>query len=286
MPTEPLTAAPADDEIARDVPCLQCGYNLRGLTSFHTCPECGLTVARSMRGDRLCVSHPRWVERLANGAGWCAWSTVCGLVCGLLANLLAWLVPLLIPLVQLTTAGLWLGGICLLTSQEPSQLHRQRATPFLASTLRITAALALLFNGMQLLLLLTPELMPIAAGGSFAKFANLVGTTCLCWWVRRLTRRLPDAQLTGRLHLMFWMYLMQFPASLVLVGIGYVAIRWAMQANMSNWVMNGSIVMAVVLALLLIAVQVCLAVLLFKCRRAFRHAAIQAASALPAPALA
>jgi uncharacterized repeat protein (TIGR04138 family) len=34
-------------EINEDVPCLGCGYNLRGLTLEHRCPECGRPVAES-----------------------------------------------------------------------------------------------------------------------------------------------------------------------------------------------------------------------------------------------
>jgi len=31
--------------IARDLPCIQCGYNLRGLPVDHVCPECGKPTA-------------------------------------------------------------------------------------------------------------------------------------------------------------------------------------------------------------------------------------------------
>ena len=54
----------ADSLIDRDVPCLGCGYNLRGLTIVHRCPECELPALRSYLftisgGDR-------W-RRLPNG---------------------------------------------------------------------------------------------------------------------------------------------------------------------------------------------------------------------------
>ena len=34
--------------ISSDVSCSQCGYNLRGLSSSHKCPECGNEIAESL----------------------------------------------------------------------------------------------------------------------------------------------------------------------------------------------------------------------------------------------
>ena len=55
--------------IREDVPCVSCGYNLRGLHAEGNCPECGTEIYRSLRGDALRFRHPRWVGRLRTGAG-------------------------------------------------------------------------------------------------------------------------------------------------------------------------------------------------------------------------
>lgn len=60
--------APPRAVIAETVPCLHCGYDLRGLQPERRCPECGNPCAVSLRGNRLCDFPPAWVERLAVGA--------------------------------------------------------------------------------------------------------------------------------------------------------------------------------------------------------------------------
>lgn len=58
------------DVVDTDLPCMGCGYNLRGLHAAGACPECGLAVGRSTRGDRLMYADARWVRRLAGGMMW------------------------------------------------------------------------------------------------------------------------------------------------------------------------------------------------------------------------
>ena len=64
----PLPGAPAAREvvfdeagrIAEDLPCLRCGYNLRGLGSEAACPECASAVGQSIQGDLLRFCDPVW----------------------------------------------------------------------------------------------------------------------------------------------------------------------------------------------------------------------------------
>jgi len=60
MSTAPTS--PTGPVIDRDVLCMSCGYNLRGLTMEKVCPECGISVGQSLLGDRLEFSDPAWLR--------------------------------------------------------------------------------------------------------------------------------------------------------------------------------------------------------------------------------
>lgn len=62
--------------IAHDVPCVNCGYNLRGLGRSQVCPECGETIERSLRGDWIWFSDPAWLRRMRAGTRWLFWVIV------------------------------------------------------------------------------------------------------------------------------------------------------------------------------------------------------------------
>jgi ribosomal protein L37E len=61
-------AVGADGKIRVDVPCRQCGYNLRSLRRDARCPECGFPVIRCLRRDDLGYGDPAYVRRIALGA--------------------------------------------------------------------------------------------------------------------------------------------------------------------------------------------------------------------------
>lgn len=64
----------AERDVAIDVdrPCLDCGYNLRGLRSGGRCPECGSPISRTTRGDAPLSRMPLSVIRAFRGASWLA----------------------------------------------------------------------------------------------------------------------------------------------------------------------------------------------------------------------
>jgi hypothetical protein len=55
--------------MTRDVGCLKCGYNLRGLFPGGRCPECGTPVVRSVAPPLLERVDPAWVRGAARGTG-------------------------------------------------------------------------------------------------------------------------------------------------------------------------------------------------------------------------
>ena len=58
-------SAPLSTDIATDLPCAICGYNLKGLSPDSNCPECGQAVARTFTAD-LRHSDPAWLRHQAN----------------------------------------------------------------------------------------------------------------------------------------------------------------------------------------------------------------------------
>src|SRR5687768_5272320 len=64
-------AAAATGAVAGDVPCEQCGYNLRGLTADR-CPECGRPFDRAATS----AANIPWVHRDQLGTFRAYWKTV------------------------------------------------------------------------------------------------------------------------------------------------------------------------------------------------------------------
>lgn len=58
---------PTDKEIDTDLPCLRCGYALRGLRCDNSCPECGTPVFPSLHGDFLFHADASWLRSVHIG---------------------------------------------------------------------------------------------------------------------------------------------------------------------------------------------------------------------------
>jgi len=107
---ELVAAAPAMT-VDTDVPCISCGYDLRGLMTDWNCPECGTPIRNSLRGDLLEFCDPKWVGRLAMGARLvyiACWVCVPLVVCIALGE--PWMLALLIHLAAtcMFVVGSWL----------------------------------------------------------------------------------------------------------------------------------------------------------------------------------
>lgn len=51
----------------RCIPCIQCGYDLRGQRSIGRCPECGVAIEESAQPHRLVFSSNAWLRRIVLG---------------------------------------------------------------------------------------------------------------------------------------------------------------------------------------------------------------------------
>jgi hypothetical protein len=70
----------ANSTLDKDVACVACGYNLRGLRPDGRCPECGRAVADSLKSEHWSQADPKYVRRLLLGLAILALAFAAGLI--------------------------------------------------------------------------------------------------------------------------------------------------------------------------------------------------------------
>ncbi len=189
VPEDPPAPAPSDlppfgakkragGDIAEDLTCVHCEYNLRGLGKRGRCPECGTPAALSLVGDALVLSPPYWLATVRNGVGL--------LVCALLLDLLA--VFWQLRMASAISAVAVLAGVWFLTTPEPRDVLGG-STFNLGFWLRLAAVLRALAVGTHVLFP-TRWLPPAIATAT--SIAVLLGAAV---FLRRLAERIPDEAL-------------------------------------------------------------------------------------------
>jgi len=68
--SSPSVEPPPQPMLVVSVPCERCGYDLKGLLLSTDCPECQLSVERSLRSERLIFADARWMARVRRGMAW------------------------------------------------------------------------------------------------------------------------------------------------------------------------------------------------------------------------
>ncbi len=196
--------------LAVDVPCIQCGYNLRGLDRETVCPECGGTVERSLHGRWLRFADPRWLNRLRIGASLLWVSTLFLLSIKAFSIIAPWWwgpVSLYWPLYASNAhVGLFALALLVLTTRERAY-SLTKEPPSLRKIVRCAAVLL-------------PALVLLywAARGTVSNVGPLVGihsTRAAVWIVaqcgalvllRRLASRIPSRSLAKATTPAIWAY--------------------------------------------------------------------------------
>lgn len=207
-----------DAEIAEDMPCVHCGYNLRGLTPEMSCPECGTPINRSIFGNQLRYADPEWLKKLLFGTTLKLWNIVIGLVIGVGAAIvmMVGLPAVLVILLMLVGAGLGLWATFLITTQEPrvalaeDPISLRKAVRFCAVCAvsgQLLNQVAGLGGGSSLTLIIVGQVLSLAA--IVQAFGELV-------YYRRFARRIPDPKLERSTSIVLW----GLPAATALLFLG------------------------------------------------------------------
>jgi hypothetical protein len=181
--------------IAEDVACRRCGYNLRGLPREALCPECGTLAALSARSDRLRYADPRWLEKVLLGLRVAVIAAAVGLTTFFARTFLirGGLAGMLVEAL-VSAALVWAGW--LVTTPEPGGTELERAETARKVT-RTALTAGACFH--WLFLFGTPP-APIALLAAAAGLADAVGEFAKFDCLRRLALRIPDGPLTRRIR--------------------------------------------------------------------------------------
>ena len=238
MPGARVAREVAFDEagrIAEDLPCLHCGYNLRGLGPEAACPECASAVGRSIQGDLLRFCDPDWLARLAKG--------LLLIIIGVLAEL-----ALVIFIIALFFNAVWGGGLSVrallvgvaivgfatslvvvigvwwMTAPDPARTERERRV-----TARTVARWCITAELLSSPLSMMSPSMGFAMTGTMTfprgilmllsvivGIAVMVGYLAGLIYLRRLAMRLPRPGLAQQTRIVMWGY-----GSLAVASLGF-----------------------------------------------------------------
>lgn len=261
-------ALPVDPQgcIDTDLPCLNCGYNLRGLPSDGACPECAAAIRRSTHGDWLQFHNPDWLKQLASGAGWLAAAQAGYLVAvpltiaanvmgrGLLPEVIA-IVFCILPLV-----GCWK-----LTTPDPGAPERA-STVTLRRASRVAVCVLVVVGLLRAALILCMGTGHVALE-LFLAITALVHTSAWLVYVRRLLLRIPRRGLALQARMITCLF------------VAEMSLSWGERLLLSSppvWAIVFNL-------LLLITYSVWSTIMVLACRRAFRQLAHDASTTWQGP---
>ena len=231
--------------IESDLPCRQCGYNLRGLMGSGACPECGHAVAESARRNLLRDSDPSYAAKLRTAA--------IVMIVGLgLSGFTSTLMPptivieyldvaswsalaflLIVTAIVVMSAGLWV-----LTSIDPAVFEDQRherlrrlvrtavlvgtLTEFIELAIYLTLSIDSILPSIHVRLILWVLIVANTIALIACVFTNFR-------YLRMLSWRIPDQVLARRFELLRWGFGIPFSLlTLANAGEGSLALSaWA-----------------------------------------------------------
>ena len=242
-----------DGKLAEDAFCIQCSYNLRGLSGDGACPECGTPIARSLQGNLLRFSSPDYLSKLHRGVFLILTAIIVQLVLGFVGfgiglataalNSNQSIVVVVSSLLGILVAGVLLYGWWLFSEPDPGFLGKEngRSARQIVRWSVIGAAVVTALN--------LPVQFGLAGGGTptglLAVLSMLVGALGLIvtavkffasmLYVRWLAPRLPNAAVEKRARTLMWLGPVLCTFGIILLGIGPL-IALVLYWNLFDWI--------------------------------------------------
>ena len=246
----PAVVAPPAEQLAErvrdlaneDVPCRNCGFNLRGLTPEGNCPECGAAIWRSIREDKLIYCGEAYLKSLYRGlvciliaAIGKAALTAVGIAVGIVVviGMLMRGGGTVTPSPQLNVISnatslpfslLMLYGWWLLSAPDPGQRTTdsgQKPRIIVRTATAIQASTAVLVTVCYFFVLMVPA-AEVAAMivGLIGGAAWTVQFFASMYYLRWLAPRIPSTHIDKRAQLYIWLLPVIFVTGFCVLGIG------------------------------------------------------------------
>lgn len=234
-------------------PCIRCSYDLHGLPLSGSCPECGVPVERSLRGDLLQFADETYRGTLLRGVSLIMFGILAHVVLFILLALTAivgwaWLGVIFIVIsLGATAAGLY--GYFLYASPDPGQMSNNRGEKprqILRIAIVVSAVAALTQMGLEALsLFLTPAPGQVGAADGVAMLSAVAGLAGSVAWIvqffaamvytKWLAPRIPSPRVLKRASLLMWLGpVLLLMSCLVIPGL----VALIMYYNMFSWIRN------------------------------------------------
>jgi hypothetical protein len=253
-PTETISSSPLNTSVR----CIQCVYNLLGLSEDGVCPECGTPIVNSTRGTMLAFSSPDYTKKLHDGvftiqAAIIAWvlvfmaSMLIGILAGGRSAGPGWMFTTVSLVISIVLWVVSLYGWWRFSEPDPQYAGKDvgdspRRFIRITAVIRVAIALAAL----PLSFLGTGSAMGAQSSSSLAVvigmgvgFVNLV--VMLIWfiasmlYIKWLGARLPSHRIVKRAKLLLWLCPVLSVFGIVLLGLGPL-IALVLFWNLLDWV--------------------------------------------------
>lgn len=199
------------DEVATDLPCARCGYNLRGLWANHNCPECGTRIELSLQGNLLRFADPEWLKKLRLGIALKLWQLLIIAILVGVGILAAFVGMFAVSAFGLIGSVVGIVATWMITAPEPN-IAVEEDPMTLRRMIRVCVVISVF--GEQMQQLTTGVRTPFGAGPMpgvvptiMVTAAGLLGVVAMIGefiYLRRFARRFPDQRLADNTTVVMW----------------------------------------------------------------------------------